>query len=1518
MSSHLKEQLENAVAVIGMHGAFPGAKAPADFWRLLAEGREALTLFSDAELLAAGVPASQLQDPRYVKAGMVLEDIDLFDAAFFGVNPREAELMDPQLRLLLECAWTAFENAGYDPGRFTGKVGVFTGAASSRYYFNNLLLNKDIVRIAGGALSTLTQWNDRDSVSTLISYKLDLRGPSVTVQSACSTALVAAHLACQSLLNGETDLALAGGVSIAVPQRSGHLYQEGMILSPDGHCRPFDARAKGTLFGSGFGLVVLRRLEDALEDGDRILAVIRGSAVNNDGALKAGYTAPSVVGQADAISEALSLAQIEPETITYVEAHGTGTELGDPIEVEALTKAFGLPVGAGPRCALGSVKSNIGHLDRAAGVASLIKVVLALQHRQLPPSLNFGAPNPKIDFSRTPFFVNTCLSDWQPKGFPRRAGVSAMGIGGTNAHLVLEEAPAARASDPARKWQLLPVSARSETALERAAVQLAEHLQAKPREPLADIAWTLQEGRRHFRHRSFVVAHENDSAARDLLLPATREAAEAEDQGHPLVFLFSGQGAQYAGMARELYDEERTFKDIIDAGCSLIQRSSGLNLMASLYPATPGTDDLSRTELAQPALFLVEYALARLWISWGFEPSAMLGHSLGEYVAACLAEVFSFEEALTLVAARGRLMGGLPTGAMLSLACDAAEALKQLAVMPGGNEVAIAAVNAPGLCTVSGPTARIEALEQHLKSGGLSPQRLHTSHAFHSSMMDGMMEDFRSVFRRMRPKAPSRRWISNRTGTWIRPEEAVDVEYWVKHLRERVEFSPGVQTLRAERRWTWLEVGPGRTLAQLVRRHFKPQDCDPIHTSLPHARDTVPAARHIRVALGRLWMAGHQIHWRGLHADERRHRVELPTYPFERERYWVEPSRRDGSASGSSAGAQLARKNQVDDWFYQTSWSQLPPDAPASANRLTAGEVWWVLAGAGPLGAALAGKLASGGATAVWVRPGSRLHQVGSNEWEVDPTSAEGCRQFVHEMQAAGLKPSRIVHLWSLGAGAGVADTMARFEIAQQLGCCSVVMLVQGLVAEFPGQSLRMDVISDGIFDVLGDEPLDPNKATLTGPCRVVSQECPGVFLTLSDILLKHSEEADTCAAALLAGLLQAAAEPWVAYRGQRRWVPSHRPVRLDQTSAADLPLRQGGVYLITGGFGEIGFTIASWLAREWKAKIFLLGRSTVSVDPGRSDGEGGRAARLQHLAQIGAEVWPIQTDVGDEPLMKKAIDDIIAKYGVLDGVFHAAGILTGTPVLQVTAAQFAAHFRAKANGLMVLQRVLADRPATLVVAISSLSAVLGGLGTVAYAAANGFMDVFVTKLRREGWAQWQSLQWDSWDFGDPRTPLLCLSPAEGLEALGRGLGACSWLGVVAVSVANLPARVERWVSRGGAIKGDEPPAVKLYARPKSSRPFVAPASELEKQLAAVWMELLGVESVGANDDFFELGGHSLMATQVISRIRDLFGVELPLRALFDASTLADLARRVELGRWTDPKQAAAERDGGGREEIEL
>ncbi len=903
------------IAIIGMAGRFPGADTLETFWRNLRDGVESIRFFSDAELTEAGVDPALLQDPHYVKAYGALSDVELFDAGLFGFSPKEAAMMDPQHRLFLQCAWEALEHSGYGVENHPGPVGVFAGAGISTYLLRNLASNPKLFNSFSNFDIATT--NDKDALSMRVAYKLNLKGPGINVSTTCSTSLVAIHLACESLRRGESDMALAGGAFVRVPQREGYWYQDGMMFSPDGHSRAFDARAAGLVPASGVGIVVLKPLARAVADGDFIHALIRGSAVTNDGGGKLSYATSSVDGQAETIRRALEAAGVGAETLSYIEAQGTGTKLGDPIEIKALAKAFraALPETHRERrqfCPIGSLKPNIGHTNNAAGVIGLMKLVLAMQHRQLPPTLHFQTPNPKLELENSPFYVNAALSEWRTDGPPRRAGVSAFGVGGTNAHAILEEAPAGTPSAPSRRpCQLLLLSAKTETALDQAITRLAAHCRDHPELNLADVAHTLARGRRALGQRAVLVGESPADAARGLMErdPTRLFQSVAASRGRPVIFLFSEQEARHVNMGRELYQAEPVFKHWVDRCATLLEPTLGLDPREILYPRENpefAARQLKQTRLALTSVFMIEYALAQLWMSWGVQPRGMVGHSVGEYVAACLAEVFSLEDALSLLAEQGRLMEErVPPGAMLAVPFTASELRTHL-----GGELSLAVSNKPSLSLAAGPVEAIETLRARLTAKGVECRRLGIGHALHSAMMESIREDWVAAVKKIKLHAPRIPYLSNVTGDWITEEAATDPEHWGRHLCQTVRFNECLQELLQDPGQILLEVGPGRTLNTLIHQHADKTPEQLVLPSMREAGDDQSELALLFTTLGKLWTTGVKIDWAAFYAHEPRRRLPLPSYPFDLHRYWIEAPRQ---ASGVGGVSQLAGNDEADE-----------------------------------------------------------------------------------------------------------------------------------------------------------------------------------------------------------------------------------------------------------------------------------------------------------------------------------------------------------------------------------------------------------------------------------------------------------------------------------------------------------------------------------------------------------------------------------------------------------------------------
>lgn len=1328
MSFDMSRIEETDIAIIGMAAQLPGAANVAEFWDNLCKGVESIRPLSDDDLIAAGESRSRMRDPNYVAAAAPLDGFDGFDADFFGLSPKEAAIMDPQHRKFLETCWHALEDAAHPPEYFDGPIGVYAGCGMGSYFYWNVCSNRDLVDGVGHFLLRHTG-NDKDFLSTRASHVFDLKGPSINVQTACSTSLVAIHTACQALLAGDCDMALAGGVTIELPQGRGYLYKENEILSPDGHCHAFDYRAQGTVFGSGAAVIVMRRLADALADGDHIWAVIKGGAINNDGAAKAGYLAPSVEGQAQAISEALVMSGVDADSIGYIECHGTGTALGDPIEVAALNQAFAR-MGGGARkapCYIGSVKTNIGHLDTAAGSASLIKSALAVHHGKIPPSLGYERPNPAIDFEGGPFKVCDELHDWTAA--PRFAGVNSLGVGGTNAHVILQQPPAQAAAAPSDwPFHILTVSGRSKAALDANSTALAEWLTAHPDADMADLSWTLTQGRRRFDRRRVLVARDAAQAAQMLARPDPQLVFDHQplDDDAGVVFMLPGGGAQYAGMARDLYATEPVFRDWMDRGLDHMTRLSGEDLRGLWLPAPDGIEAADQRllvpSLQLPLLMITEYALAQLWISWGVQPTALIGHSMGENTAACIAGVMSFEDCIGLVHLRGQLFDSVPAGGMLSVELPPEDFADEMAAL----DLDLAAVNAPALSVVSGPDAALEAFARNLAAKGIETQRIAISIAAHSRMLAPIMGRFRDYLASIALHVPQIPIISNKSGQELTAAEAQDPDYWVQHLRGTVNFAAGIDHLARQGDQLFIEVGPGRAMRAMAQSH-PDIAAHQIVSTLRHRDQVVGDDVYFMTALARVWAAGQAIDWDQIWGGQPRRRLSLPGYQFQCKPYFIQRAQADAMIEGAE---DLIRIEDSTQWGWRPAWHQAAPPLEMGADGwpvVTGQHSYLVFLDEAGLGQRLVQHLRDHGQAVATVQAGDRFTDLGDGSFTLPPESdREGYEMLLAALLAREHAPTRIIHLWSVTVKDRIRPGSSLLNSRLENGLFSLLHLSQAIGTEMPDMPLNLIAVTNEAFSVAGEPALHPEKSTAIGPIRVFPHEAGGVSARLVDIRMPEVRQSvlgrevrDNAALDQLAGqLLQEALTPpsdhaLAAWRGALRFEQGLRPQTLPETGQA--AIAPGQVCLITGGFGGIGQTIAHALAAQGGARLALITRSPVS------DFRIARA--VAGLQAMGAEVLPLQAEVTSPEDMRRAIAQVRERFGSLDVVLHAAGITRDSLIASKNDDDVWDVLAPKLLGTQALIQALQDHPAQMTVLFSSTSSVIGAAGQVDYVAANEYLN---------------------------------------------------------------------------------------------------------------------------------------------------------------------------------------------------
>ncbi len=1501
------------IAIIGISGRFPAADSPEAFWKNLTEGKECIRFFSEEELLKSGVEQSEINNPNYVRAKGQMNDIEMFDASFFGYSPKEAENMDPQHRLFLEFAWTVIENAGYNVEKCNNRIGVFAGLGMNNYYINHILNSKESTLL--GPYQTAIS-NVGDTLCTRVSYKLNLKGPSLTVQTACSTSLVSVHIACQNLLLRECDMAIAGGVKVMFPRNNGYLYSEGGITSPDGHCRTFDSKSRGMVPGEGVGLVLLKRLEDAIADRDHIYSIIRGSAINNDGSLKIGFTAPGIEGQSQVIVDAQSVSGVESSTITYIEAHGTATQLGDPVEMKALTVAFNTD--KRNYCSVGSVKSNVGHLDSAAGVTGLIKTALMLEHKKLVPSLYFITPNPKIDFKNSPFFVNTEYRDWDTNGIPRRAGVSSFGIGGTNVHVILEEAPRLIPSSSGRKNKLLLFSAKTASALDKTTQNLASFLNEKPNDNLSDIAYTLQVGRKSFNYRRMLVCSDSNEAI-SFLNPVREDkvyTGKVKEEGFSLVFMFPGQGSQYVKMGCDLYHTEPFFRQKIDECLNIISPLFEYDIKSILFSGEINIKTINQTEFTQPLLFVIEYSLATLLMHWGITPSAMIGHSIGEYVAACLSGVFTLEEALRLVVMRGKLMQGLPTGAMLSVALPE----KQLVDIIN-DKVSIAAINTDSSCVLSGSHEVITKIVDQLEEKGIVYRILETSHAFHSDMMDPILSKFEDEVKQMLVKKNQIPYISNITGKWITQEQVQDPSYWTKHLRQTVRFHDGISELSSLSNVVFIEVGPGKALSTLVRQAQNQNSTFKTFNLLRHPNENISDDYYLATKIGQLWLQGIEINWVSYYSNETRNRIPLPTYPFERQKYWVEASQKNGKKR-----TILSKKQDISDWFYVPSWEQSINNeldkVPSQALQ------WLIFTEDNNYCKQIIKHLERDNQKIKTVFIGTSFIQENDSTYLVNPAIEEDYIKLFQTLKSTGAVPDRILHLWNISKDLE-KKLIDQIETVQNNGLYSLLNIAKSIGLHNIDKKIELDVVTSDIHSITGEENINPLKATLLSAIKIIPLEYLNISCRNIDIGLPLSNNKVEEITNQIYNEIrnESLSHNVVGYRGYYRWVLNYKALRLEAKTKSETTFRLGGIYLISGGFGGMGMSIAKFLAKEYKAKLILIGRTSIPLKEewdkyleikGTEDAISSRILRVRELEQYGSEIMICNADVSDYKQMSPIVKRAEKEFGAINGVIHTAGSADYFGIIQNRSKEQTEEIIApKVKGTLVLDSLVKHTDLDFFICFSSMGNQIYHIkfGQIGYGAGNEFLDAFSHYKRNDKVVVYRTINWTDWlergmaieaikrkrknekniDFAS--VLIDAITPAEGIEILCRVLN--SKTRQIIISKMDLHSLFEEKRKKhiekisGNEIQEDLS-ARQLKSRPELSTNYKSPETETEKKLIKIFEGFFGYEQIGINDDFFEMGGDSLKAINLISKIHKELDVKISMAEIFNYSTIIKLSKLIE------------------------
>jgi len=1547
------------IAVIGMSCRFPGAENISEYWDNLKNGVESITFFSNDELGGTDIPQELFENPNFIKVKGYLPEIDKFDASFFGYTPREVELMDPQLRLFHESAWEALENGGYDSESYDGLIGLFAGAAHNHYW-------ESISKISGKS-EEMGEWTayqlvDKDYLTLRISYTLNLMGPSYSIYTACSTSLVAIHLATQAILSGDCDMALAGGITLILPQIAGYIYREGMVMSSDGHCRAFDARANGTAFGDGVGVVLLKRLEDAINEKDHIYAIIKGSAINNDGIRKSSFTAPSIDGQLEVLTTAFQISHVEPESIGYIEAHGSGTPLGDPIEIEALTLAFN--TSKRNFCSLGTVKTNVGHLDAAAGVAGFIKTVLSIYHGQLPPSLHFEQSNREIDFENSPFYVNTMLQKWRGNRYPRRAGVSSFGIGGTNAHIILEETPTQSIlATPSverkeRTYKLILLSAKNKNSLEQMTQNLAEHFKKNPQINLSDTSYTLQVGRRHFKYRRMLVCQNVQETLQILSSPDSEKIKNStvKEDIPSVIFMFSGLGGQYINMGRELYEKEPIFRNEVNHCFEILKSHLDYNIEEILYPGCSTLNvqqsqnkknetklmtstslpeaKIDQTDIAQLVVFILEYALVRLLNQWGIEPKSMIGYSFGEYTAACTAGIYSLEDALKIVVKRGQLIKKIPPGTMLSIPLTREELQPLLSTNP---ELSLAIDNGPS-CIIAGPPESTQNFNQQMKQKRLLCTPLSLSHALHSQMMESYLEEFRKIFSSITLNPPKIPYISNVTGDWITPQEATDPQYWVRHLRETVQFARGIKKLLKQSNTMFIEIGPGRDICTLVTRYINTEannNRQVMNLIKPlHLKQDVSEAFLLHSRLGRMWLCGKKINWKNYYVGEERKRIPLPTYPFKKESCWLPNTTLRAAIQKLFPQSTLKVNTDVSRWYHIPSWkrSRSLTNRPWTNSK---SRVWIVFQDDYHLGNRLRKKLQEKNQQVIIVKKGEKFEksETQSNTYFLNPQIDNHYDTLFNDLSITGNIPERIVHFWSITSNSKTSLKMETITSSQNNGYYSLINIARSLGKKEVKDKIQIFVVTNNLQEVNENENISPVKALLLGPVNIIPIEYSKLECKCIDIIYPQKSEQleKNLINRLLEEFTQAIKpdESIMALRGKIRWMKYYESIQLEKSNRTAPLLKERGVYLITGGIGGIGLAISEYLTINAKARLILVSRTPL---PSREDWDHllkevhdenwksdmlHKIRKIKELESQGAEILTFSADVTDLHQMEEVVTQAEHKWEKINGVVHCAGLADGQMIQRRNRNTTQEVMESKVIGTVILDKIFTEsfRQLDFFLLSSSISSIVPSIGQVGYTSANAFLDAYAnfknTNNRGNGTVT-ISINWDRWQGvgvaqiaekqhkkitgkeltgGIPIEKSLkalqqiltdnlsqvIVSPAEDINQLVKAVKASS---------LNTPSTFMQ-----DAVK----PSISetKNKRPELDSEYVAPRYITEKTLTELWSKFFGFEKIGIQDDFFDLGGDSLKALMLLPKIHKIFQIEIPIGEFFKRSTIEHLAKFI-------------------------
>lgn len=1465
------------VAVVGISFRTSEALNWRDFWENLASSKESLHFLTDEELINLELDNSFIKDKNYVNCTPNLIDKDCFDSNFFEYSNEEAKMMYPAHRFFHECVWEALEDAGCNPDDIKESIGVYAGAGDDLVWktFVNISRNNKVNDFY------LSKISNKDYLSSLVSYKLGLTGPSMTLNTACSTSLVAIHMACKALIFGETKIALAGASSLMNVAQKGYLYEEGSIFSKDGHCKAFDQNSTGTVDGEGAGVVVLKRLKDAIADRDNIYAIIKGSAINNDGNRKVGYTAPSVEGQVTCIKMAHKFAKVEPETISYIETHGTGTKLGDSIEVEALNAAFDKNTSFS--CPIGSVKTNIGHLDTASGVAGFIKTVLSIKNKKIPATLHFNKADSNINFQEGPFFVNDKLSEWKTiNGNPLRAGVNSFGVGGTNAHIILEEAPEKEEKLNENDFNLMVLSAKTETSLKNYLDKLTRFLSTEEGLNLSDMCYTFQLGRKSFDTRTSI-SFKNKAELQQKLDDIVKQGkpfAKIKNAKKSIVFVFPGQGSQYINMGKDLYESNFMFRESMDKGFELLHKIMKKDFKKILYPENSDKSlNINDTCFAQPLIFLIEYSLARLLIELGIRPNYMIGHSIGEYAAACISGVFTFEQSLKLVVKRGQLMHSLPSGVMISVPIDEFEAKDYL-----NGEVSLAAINAPKQVVFSGNHDAINTLTEKLTAKDIPWVKLHTSHAFHSNMQDSILKEFEDEFKNVEFNPIQIPFVSNLTGDFIENQEVSSSNYWANQLRNSVRFAKGIEKLIAENNPVFIEVGAGSSLTSLIKQCKTANDIKTVNL-VRSVKVSVDDHHYFTDKLGELWCHGVDIKWKMLYKEQQRNKISLPTYAFDKTTYATEV---DVMKLLKVTNHQFTLNN-LEDSFYFPSWrrSMLMSHAKNDAK------VYLHFCIDNNFAAEMKVEITALDNKVIEVFSGEDFIKHASFRYSINPLESDHYNQLFEDLKDEGIKVNDIIYSWPVN----VNNDEIIFTVENLEYNLIYFSLVKIIKTWGQNSNKNMYVLTNLLHQVIGNESVNYKQSLLLGLLNVIPQETQISAINIDfDLNEKRSHLIKNITAEILNNEMKE--ERIVSFRLNQRWVRDFQNITQKTNEIKDSNIKKNGTYFITGGLGKLGFLLSKHLIVNYQAKVIVTGRKKLSeIHENEIYNK-----RYNELKSLSDDLVYLNINVTEIDELKEKVSEYTEMFESLNGIVHLAGNVDNEDLEFIENTSFDKTLNIltpKVQGIENVYEVFNNYNLDFIWISSSIAAILGGISLGAYAAANSYLDYF--SFSKSGCLKCVELPRIVFDESSNNNTQNTLSPDEVIEVFEKSLNS-NTSNVIYVSKEDISSILTDIFGEKEEEDFDNKQSKDKIERPVLETEYLSPQTDTERKVKAIFEDFFEIIDIGTKDDFFELGGDSLKAMVLIKKINKEFNIEISISDFLYNKDIMGLAAIIDEKEWLNVK----------------